>query len=257
MPIKTTVFVFCATAILLVGCQQDLPTEMPSTSIPPAAPATNTALPSPTKTAMPTDTPLPTATPGPVVVKDDFTSQTNIWGDCDHCEWKDGALFFGPYPAVATGGDGDQIFYVICETCGSHPFYRVSADVTYFDGYGDRTFGVLAGLSADRKLVGAGTVTTLMHALYESFDYGTNQWVQGTFKKFNAVHPGRGTNHIEVAIQPGSSAGSADIIVSVNDKVLVSLVNQSENPSWAGLYLGWHTVGAFYDNFEYEEIPSK
>jgi hypothetical protein len=129
--------------------------------------------------------------------------------------------------------------------------------VTFLDGYGDRTFGVLAGLSEDKNWIGAGTVSTQKHALYEAFDFGSKQWVQGQFKKFNAVNASRGTNHIEVTIEPDSADGMAKITLSVNGETLVSLNNQNMPPTWAGLYLGWHTVGAIYDNFEYEEIPVK
>jgi hypothetical protein len=225
-------------------------TSIPGTAVPP----TDTPLPPPTDTPIPTDTPLPTPTPGPVVVKDDFSSKSDIWGDCEHCTWKNGSLLFGPYPPAGQGED--QIFYVICEACGLHPYYRVSADVTFVDGYGDRTFGVLAGLSENEDFISAATVSTFKHALYESFDYRTKQWVEGTFKVFNAVNAGRGTNHIEVEIKPASSAGYADITVTVNGSNLISLYDQSVGPSWTGLYLGWHTVGASYDNFEYEEIPA-
>jgi len=185
-------------------------------------------------------------------VKDDFSAKTDVWGDCENCEWKDGALFFGPYSPVGSGED--QIFYVICESCGLHTYYRVSADVTFADGYGDRTFGILAGLSENKDFISAGTVTTQKHALYESFDYRTKQWVGGTFKVFNAVSASRGVNHVQVEIKPAAAAGRADITLSVNDKNLVFIYDQAVGPSWAGFYLGWHSVGASYDNFEYEEI---
>lgn len=212
-----------------------------------------TETPIPTETVAPTETALPTATPGPMIIKDDFSEQTDIWGDCENCTLKDGVLFFGPYKPIGSGED--QIFYVICESCGLHTYYRVSADVTFADGYGDRTFGILAGLTDDKHLIGAGTVSTLQHALYESFDYRTNQWVSGTFKKFNAVRPGRATNRIMVEIKPAASPAKADIYLSLNGEIVVTLLNQDVEPTWAGLYLGWHSVGAFYDNFEYEEIP--
>ena len=258
---KSKLFSAILLVILLSSCQSS--TQIPSnqqqpeavmTSVPPTAiPPTETSVPTPTDTPIPTDTPLPTATPGPVMISDDFSGQSDIWGNCEYCEWKDGTLFFGPYPPIGQGED--QIFYVICESCGLHTYYRVSADVTFFDGYGDRTFGILAGLSENKDFISAGTVSTLKHALYEAFDYNTNQWVSGSFKTFSAVHASRGTNRIEIEIKPTSSAGQADITVRVNGSDLILLYNQPVGPTWAGLYLGWHTVGAIYDNFEYEEIP--
>jgi hypothetical protein len=126
----------------------------------------------------------------------------------------------------------------------------------FVDGYGDRTFGILAGLSENKDFISGATVSTFKHALYESFDYKAKQWVGGTFKTFSAVSAGRGTNRIEVEIKPTSSSGRADIIVRVNGSNLILLYNQPLAPSWVGLYLGWHTVSASYDNFEYEEIPA-
>jgi len=256
---NTVVVVFILLAVLISSCQAgpaqnqavSEPTEVVSTLVPP----TDTPLPPPSYTPVPTDTPLPTATPGPVVITDDFSSQTDIWGKCEHCVWRDGALFFGPYPP--TGQGEDQIFYVICEACGLHTYYRVSADVTFVDGYGDRTFGLLAGLSENKDFISGATVSTFKHALYESFDYNARQWVGGKFKVFNAVSAGRGTNRIAVEIKPTSSNGRADITVNVNGSNLILLYDQPVGPSWAGLYLGWHTVSASYDNFEYEEIPAE
>jgi hypothetical protein len=257
---KTAFLLLLVLTLSLSACQSSVPkptqqapapTEIPPTVVIP----TETQLPTPTDTAVPTDTPLPTATPGPVIVKDDFSSQKDYWGDCENCQWKDGALFFGPYQPTGTGED--QIFYVICEACGLHTYYRVAADVTFVDGYGDRTFGILAGLNEDHNFISAGTVTTFKHAIYEQFDYMKNQWVGGNFKKFNAVNAGRGTNRVEVEIHPSSAPGRGDITVSTNNEVLISLPNQPVEPTWAGLYLGWHTVGAAYDNFEYEEIPAE
>jgi hypothetical protein len=258
MKTKWIVIVFCT--VILAACAPSAPaTDAINTAIAQTQAAKPTETPSPTETLLPTETlaptetALPTATPGPVVVKDDFSEQMDIWGDCDNCTLKDGALFFGPYEPKGSGSD--QIFYIICESCGMHTYYRVSADVTFADGYGDRTFGMLAGLTEDKHLIGAGTVSTLKHALYEAFDYTTNQWVGGTFKKFNAVGAGRATNRILVEIKPASSPAKADIYLSVNGETVVTLHDQDAQPTWAGLYLGWHSVGAIYDNFEYEEIP--
>ena len=262
---KTILALFVLIMVVIPSCQQ-LTQNNPvreqaqptSTDFPPTAmPPTDTPLPPPTETStpVPTDTPLPTATPGPVAIKDDFSSKLDFWGECEHCVWMDGELIFGPYSPIGQGDD--QIFYVICEACGVHTFYHVSADVTFVDGYGDRTFGLLAGLSENKDFISGATVSTFKHALYESYDYRSKQWVGGTFKIFNAVSAGRGINRIEVEIKPAASSGRADITVRVNGSNLILLYNQSVEPSWAGLYLGWHSVSAAYDNFEYEEIPAE
>lgn len=183
-------------------------------------------------------------------IEDDFSSRSEIWGDCENCEWKDGALYYGSFLPAGVGQD--QIFYVLCEACGEHKYYRVAADVTFFDGFSaDRTFGILAGLSSSGFL-GAGTITTSQHALYETFNFNTNSWGGTPFKRFGVVRPGRATNRIEVTIQPGAMAGRADVFVSINGKNVIVQFNQSLDPSKTGLYLGWHSVGVMFDNFEYE-----
>lgn len=247
-------FLLFLTFLLLISCspQANIPVET-ATSLPPTATPVPTNTPEPTATPEPTNTPEPTATPGPIFIQDDFSSQSDIWGKCEYCKWKDGALFFGPYPPKE-GNVAAQVFFVICESCGLHKYYRVSADVTYFEGYGaDRTFGILAGITNNRFL-GAGTITTNMHVLYETYDFNTDQWGGTPFAKYNAVKPGRATNHIEVSIVPSSLEGTADIIVSINGQKTITYPNQSAELSYAGLYLGWHSVGIIFDNFEYEEI---
>jgi hypothetical protein len=207
-------------------------------------------------THLPTEVPLPTATatPAPLLIQDDFSSQSDIWGDCEECVWKDGALYFGPYPPNPSMGQ-DQLFYMLCEACGKHTYYRISADVSHFDGFSDRrTFGLLAGLTDD-NILWAGTITTSGHTLYEAFNFNKKEWGGTDFKLFDSVSRGKGAiNHIEVEIIPGSFAKSANITIKVNGEKNVYLENQPIEPTVAGLYLGWHTVGIKYDNFKYEEI---
>jgi hypothetical protein len=216
---------------------QDAPTSMPASS----------PTPEPVTITLPL---APMSNPVPMNISDDFSTQKDIWGECAYCKWEDGALYFGPYPPRGVGQD--QVFWVICEACGEHRFYRVAADVTYFEGVGaTRTYGLLAGLRED-EYVGGGTITTTQHALYEVFDLIKNEWVVGTVQRFGSVNPGRQTNRIEVTLREGSIEGMADINVTVNGKILVSHYNQEVDPTQVGLYLGWHTIGVKYDNFEFE-----
>ncbi len=209
-------------------------------------------------TALPTKTPLPsptaTATPAPIFIQDDFSSQSDIWGECEECVWKDGVLYFGPYSPNPSMGQ-DQLFYVLCEACGKHTFYRISADVSHFNGFSDkRTFGLLAGLT-DNNILWAGTITTSGHTLYEAFNFNKKEWGGTPFKLFDSVFHGNGaTNHLEVEVIPGSSTDNANITVKVNGEKNIYLENQPIEPTVVGLYLGWHTVGIKFDNFEYEEI---
>lgn len=211
---------------------------------------------SPTQEPVAITLPLaPTSNPIPIRVSDDFTTQKEVWGECAHCEWKDGALYFGPYPPRGIGLD--QVFWVICTACGEHRFYRVAVDVTYLEGYGgDRTFGILSGLS-EGKYLGGGTITTSQHALYETFDFVNDQWGLGTFRQFGVVNPGRQTNRIEISLTQGSIEGMADIKLMVNGKTLVSHYNQEVDPTQVGLYLGWHSIGVKYDNFEFQSFEQE
>ncbi len=170
-------------------------TQVPSDT--PAVTATQSITPTPDAS----DTPLPSPTPEGGPITDDFSSRSDIWGDCEQCDWKDGVLYFGPF--LPAGSGEDQIFYLICQACGENTYYRVAADVTYVEGYGsDRTFGILAGLTSSNFL-GAATITTGQHALYETFDFDTNSWGGTPFRMFGAVKPGRAANRIEVILQTG------------------------------------------------------
>ena len=198
----------------------------------------------------PTPPPQPTATAGPFKLQDDFSSRSLIWGDCENCEWKNGALYFGPFPPAGSGPD--QVFYILCEACGEVTYYRVAADVAYAEGYAaDRTFGILAGLQGD-DLLSAGTITTRQHALYETFDFNARRWGGTPFDLFGAVKPGRATNRIEVTLKRTATPGKADVFVNVNGSNVIVLFNQDVRPSKVGLYLGWHSVGIIFDNFEFE-----
>ena len=246
--------------MVLVGCSTSskattVPQEMDevATQPPPSAtPVPATETPAPTRT----DTPEPTPSPTPRITRlqDDFSSRSEIWGECENCEWEEGRLIFGPFPPHGTGQD--QIFYVFCEACGENKYYRVAADVPYVEGYGgDRTFGILAGLGIN-DILAAGTVSTSQHNLYETFDLTTKRWGGTPFRVYGAVAPGYGTNRIEVTIRPAKSHGGADITVAVNGRNLILLYDRKVMPSKVGLYLGWHSIGVAFDNFEYEQFET-
>jgi hypothetical protein len=266
---KKPMFALIFLAIILAACSPQAagpsPEQLASTMVAQTAaakptdtsmpPATSTPLPAPTDTNTPlppTETPTQEPTPGPVVFKDDFSAQTDAWGKCENCEWRDGALFFGPFPAKAQGND--NLFYMQCETCGEHKFFRAAVDVTFADGQaGDRTYGLLLGVTAEKFLYAVG-ISPYQYCLFETFDFQTQQWNDAKFQKFTAVKPGKATNHIEVLVKPSSNGTSADYTISVNGKTLIQVFEQPIRLGKPGMYLGWHSVGAMYDNFEYEEI---
>jgi hypothetical protein len=224
------------------------PTLIPSL-IPTVIPkATATAI--PTLTPIPTDAPTITPTPGPLVIKDDFSTKSNIWGACDQCQWINGKLLLGPY---APRGSGlNQVFTLICEACGEHPYFRVAADVTFASGYGgDREYGV-GGVVPDKYFAGAG-ISTTSHGILDAFDFATNTWSGSGWKIYNAIKAGAVTNHVEFIVKPDAS-GSLAYYSIVNGTTIVTLSGQHERPLKPDLYLAWHSVGVIFDNFEFEEI---
>lgn len=223
----------------------------PPTATPTTAP-TETAAPSPTIT--PTLAPTKTATPtGPLVIKDDFSTKSDIWGKCDKCEWKDGKLFFGPY--TPRGNGIDQIFALVCVACGEHTYFHIAADLTFADGVaGDREFGV--GLTAPGEfMAGTGIAPSQLGAL-EAWDMKTGDWTGSKFQRYGAIKPGAATNRVEFTAKPNSNGG-ADFYATINGKsviVLSDIIKRSTTGLKPSIYLGWHTVGISIDNFEYEEL---
>jgi hypothetical protein len=73
-------------------------------------------------------------------------------------------------------------------------------------------------------------------------------------KVFNRlVAPGAQTNRLEIEIKPAAS-GTADIYMKLNGQVSFVAYKVSVEPSEVGLYIDWHSVGAIFDNFEFEKI---
>lgn len=252
--------------LLVVACQSTAvlsPEEIAATIVAGTAAAAPTDTPIPTSTPLPTETimpsplpptetPLPSPTAGPVLFKDDFSVESDAWGSCDKCEWKNGALLFGPFPPV--GDSLEQLHYVLCEACGEHTYFRVTVDVMFAEGQaGDRIFGLVVGLTADKVLSAVG-ISPFKIAGFEIYDYRARKWKVPVFDFYSAIKPGTATNRIEVQVKPTVTSGLSDYYVFVNGKQIFTLLNQVSNPARVGLYLEWHSVGALYDNFEYEEI---
>lgn len=223
---------------------------IPPSATPTIAPTETTA---PTSTITPTSAPTLTSTPtGPLVIKDDFSTKSDIWGACDNCEWKDGKLYFGPFEPRGNGID--QIFAIICEACGEHTYFHIAADLTFAAGVaGDREFGV--GLVNPGKFFAGVGMATSQFARLEAFDIQSGMGT-GKFKPYGAIKPGAATNRVEFTAKP-NAAGGIDYYATINDNVITVLTNYFD-PATPGLkpavYLGWHSVGITIDNFLYEEI---
>ena len=258
---------FIVVLIALAACQPAGPSakDLAATTVADAAktqaalPPTATSTTAPTETAVATSTVTPTVAPtftatpsGPLVIKDDFESKSDIWGKCDKCEWKDGKLYFGPFPPRGNGID--QLFAVACEACGSHTYFRIAADLTFASGVaGDREFGV--GLvKLGEFLVGSGIAPSQFGAL-EVWNIKDNTF-SGKFKRYSAIKPGALTNRVEFTVKPNAGGGT-DYYLTINGKavsVLSGIVKGSTSSLKPSIYLGWHSVGITVDNFEYEEI---
>jgi len=253
---------FVAVLVALTACQPAGPSakDLAATMVAEteaAEPPTDTPAPPPTETEAPTatitPTPEPTLTPtpsGPLMIKDDFSTKSDIWGKCDKCEWKDGKLYFGPFDAKGQGIN--QLFALICEACGEHTYFRIAADITFAEGMaGDRFFGA-GGVVPDKFYAGS-SITPFQFGRLEVFDYTTNVWSGSDLKQYGAILPGTGTNRVEFAIKPAASGG-LDYYQIVNEKTIIVLYGRKPLTLEPALYLAWHSVGVSFDNFEFEEL---
>ncbi len=226
------------------------PTPLPPTETP--VPPTETITPTLPPTKTPTIT--PTATPsGPLVFSDDFSADNKNWKGCVGCRWQDGVLLMGPYEVKGEGTD--QSHTTICIPCGKKSYYRIAVDATFVDGFTDRLYGLLVGDS--KKYITYVGISPLQIAVLARGDYEKgyydllNASTENVFSKL--VRPGKLVNRIEIIVSP-AGAGSADFTMKINGAVSYVATNLPVEPSEVGLYLDWHSVGAAFDNFEFEEI---
>ncbi len=228
------------------------PTPPPTETPLPTSTSTSTPEPTATATLPPTETPTITPTPGPVVFNDDFSQKNTEAWDCDGCRWEGGVLLVGPYPVK--GDTSEQSHSVICKACGKATYYRIAVDTTFTEGYTDRFYGLLVGQGKKYKtILGISPLQVAVLARQK----GINDWdllnAAGN-KVFNKlIKAGKLTNRLEVVVKP-TSGGNADISMILNGKVSFVAYGVAVEPSVVGLYFDWHSVGASFDNFEYEEI---
>ena len=229
------------------------PTNTPEPTATPLPTDTPTPIPTDTPTPVPTDTPTVTATPGPVVFTDDFSTQiVGAWGECSGCEWKDGKLYMGPFEPSA-----NDMHEIVCEACGEATYYRFSVDATFVEGQVDRFFGVLMGWSEDYYIYAG--VSPWQASIIEKLDYAKDLWSKISPGDVwdNNVKASYGTNRIEVIAQLSTVAGKVDYYLKINKGTSYVLYTQPAAMSKVGLVIGWHSVGAWFDNFAYEEIEVK
>ena len=250
-----------ALLVIMTGCQsgpsaQDQAGTMVALTAA-AAPATNTAVPQPSDTPVPptvavTPTTAPTATPsGPLVITDDFTTKSAIWGTCGQCEWKDRKLYFGPYTPNGEKAI-DQLHLLVCEACGKHTYYRVSADMTFVAGQaGDRFYGFAAIIPG--RFISTAGITPYQFGVVEVADLQTGKYTSTPLKQYGAIKPGDAVNHLELDARLNAS-GTVDYYEMVNGKTIAFLTSPSAETTTVALYLGWHSVGITVDNFEFDQV---
>lgn len=255
-------FTFILACFLVMGCQRQAPSEAEIREAiietrraeveESAATATRTPIPaSPTATMTPTEVPsaTPAATPTPsahpVQVQDDFSQDVGDWLWCEHCEWKSGKLYMGPYPA--SGAYLQHI--VVCAECGVVTNYKMRVEVTFEDGQSERGYGFLLRMT-DEYLMTA-EITPWQSVAVWKLDF-VEGWSLVDVVWTGSVRPGALTNLIEVEVSDTGS-GKSDISVTVNGRTVLVVWNQPGDPSVVGLTLYGHAIEVFFDNFEFLE----
>jgi len=219
----------------------------------PLLPTETQVPPTPTETPVPapptgTSTPRATATLGPIVVRDDFSSEIQIW-DCEACTWRDGGLVVGPWPV-----SGAYLQHnVVCLPCGEVRHFRMGVDVTYGSGPSERGFGLLVKWTESFMMTAE--VTSWQEVNGWNFDYEKErwEWLNGVFA--GSIRPGRGLNRLEVEVAPAPVSGKTTVTLQVNGRNLVILYNRPSEAGVVGLTLFGHAVEVVFDNFEFEELP--
>jgi hypothetical protein len=215
----------------------------PATSTPTDAPSET-----PTITLTKTPAPSPTATESlhPIQLFEDFSSHQVEWLACDVCEWKNDALYMGPYPTSGAG----QAHYAICEQCGQVTYYRMAVVATYIDGPTDRGYGLLLR-GTDDYIITLEIYPWQLVFVYK-LDRNSGQWEILDGRWAGAVKAGTSPNRIEVFVTQ-SQQRRTDISVAINGKTVFIVWNEPKDQSPIGLLVYGHALEVSFDNFEFEE----
>jgi hypothetical protein len=215
-------------------------------------PPTATWTEAPTQTATTamtaTASPSPTATLSlhPIQLYDDFSSYTINWLACEVCEYKNGALYIGPYPVSGAR----QPHFAVCQECGLVTYYRMSVVATYQDGPTDRGYGLLLRSTDDYMIILEIYSWQIVGLL--KLDLHSNQLEVLDASWSGAVKAGASPNHIEVYVTE-SQQRRTDISVSINGKVVFIVWGQPKDQSEVGLMVSGHALEVSFDDFEFEE----
>jgi hypothetical protein len=186
---------------------------------------------------------------GPIVFRDDFSTETGAWAECDVCTWKDGVLHMGPAPV---SGAGVQ-HIAFCDACGFVTNYRMAVDVTFVKGPSEpgRGYGLVLKLNDE-------TMDIYEINPYQTLDlwrlsFKDNRWDHVTGERTSSIRTMQQTNRIEADVV-GSGAGKSDVYLKVNGKTVSIAWAQSAQPGYVGLTIFGHAIEVMFDNFEFEEL---
>jgi hypothetical protein len=217
--------------------KQTLETSTPTETATEIATATLTATASPE--------PSPTLPLHPINIYEDFSSHQVSWLGCDVCEFKNNALYMGPYPT----SNASQANFAICEECGEVTYYHMSVVATYVDGPTDRGYGFVLRLTDDYFTV-LEIYSWQIVGLIKVDRHGEVEVLDARFS--GAINASGANNHIEVYVTE-SQQGRTDISVSINGKVVFIVWGEPKDQSPVGLYVYGHALEVSFDNFEFEE----
>lgn len=261
IPMKRSMMLLLSILIsLLAACQSRTPsadevataieatTMMKKTLEPDTSTPTDAPSETPTITFTNTPAPSPTATESlhPIQIYEDFSSREVEWLACDVCEWKNDALYMGPYPASGAY----QTHVAICKECGEVTYYRMAVVATYIDGPTDRGYGMILRWTDDYVITLEISPWQTVGAFKYEFD--SDRWEILDGRWAGAVKAGTSPNRIEVFVTQ-SQQRRTDISVAINGKNVFIVWNEPKDQSPVGLMLFGHALEVSFDDFEFEE----
>jgi hypothetical protein len=235
------------------------PTITPSETPRPTDTFTPTSTPSPvpppTQTPFSSDTPTPTVTPGALIFKDNFSKEDpSAWTNCTVCKWMDSKLLVGPY---APGNESNLPHTVLCETCGTHTYYRIAVDVALSAGDAHLSYGlVLASSENELVLLGIDASQNCMVARYDPANRNWQLLNADPNQVWNRLlRAGKKINHLEVLVKPSTKTpGNAEYSVNLNGSPSFVIYDRPATASQAGLWIDDRNIQVFFSNFEYEVL---
>jgi hypothetical protein len=248
-----------ATEAALTAAAAASPTITPSETPRPTASLTPTSTPSPvpssTQTPFLSDTPTSTVTPGALIFKDNFSKEDpSVWTNCTVCKWVDNKLLIGPYTLDA---ESNLPHTVLCETCGTHTYYRIAVDAALSAGDTHLSYGLVL-VSSEDELVLLG-IDGSQNCIVARYDAAIRNWQllnADPNQVWNSLlKVGKRINHLEVLVKPSTKTpGNAEYSVNLNGSPSFVIYDRPATASQAGLWVDDRNIQVFFSNFEYEVL---